>query len=233
MPELQRDLRYPSARPGHFAPDGAPAHLPRPDQLRAWPAFTPEAPCKVLVSGCLAGLPVGVDSGTNGHHPHVLGFLAKPNVRAVPFCPENFAFGNPRPMPDVHGGDGHDVLDGRARVLTDTGEDFTDGMVRGAWAMLRLAEEVGVHLAILMDISAACGSQVTYRGDRRTGPHQIGQGVAAALLVRHGIPVVSQRDHRTLNRIFHAVDPSHHLRDDLIDHHEIDWYRSRFEGQED
>ena len=122
------------------------------------------------------------------------------------------------------------MLDGRARVLSDTGEDLTDGMFRGAEAMLRLAQQEEVRLAILMDISAACGSQVTY-GDRRTAPHQIGQGVAAALLIRHGIPVVSQRDHRTLNRVFHAVDPSHALRDDLIDHHEVEWHRSRFEGQ--
>ena len=105
-------------------------------------------------------------------------------VLVIPFCPnaKNFAFGTPRETPDIHGGDGHDVLDGRARVLSESGEDWTEGMIAAAHHMLEIARANEVRLAVLMDISAACGSQVIYRGARSTAAHQIGQGVCAALL---------------------------------------------------
>src|SRR5580704_9154919 len=41
-----------------FAADGAPEHLPRQAAIDAWPEFTPQNPLRVLMSGCLAGLPV-------------------------------------------------------------------------------------------------------------------------------------------------------------------------------
>jgi uncharacterized protein YbbK (DUF523 family) len=212
-----------------FAEDGAPAHLPRMDLIDAWPIFTPENPMRVLMSGCLAGQQVLVDGGTAGDHPTGRRFLRLPNVRVVPFCPENFAFGTPRETPDIHGGDGHDVLDGRARVLSESGEDWTEGMIAAAQRMLQVARENEVHLAVLMDISAACGSQVIYRGARSVAAHQIGQGVCAALLVRSGIPVVSQRDLKTLNAIFRKLDGKSGFRPEMKDHHEIDWYRTYFQ----
>jgi uncharacterized protein YbbK (DUF523 family) len=212
-----------------FAEDGAPAHLPRMDLIDAWPIFTPENPMRVLMSGCLAGQQVLVDGGTAGDHPTGRRFLRLPNVRVVPFCPENFAFGTPRETPDIHGGDGHDVLEGRARVLSESGEDWTEGMIAAAQRMLQVARENDVHLAVLMDISAACGSQVIYRGARSVAAHQIGQGVCAALLVRSGIPVVSQRDLKTLNAIFRKLDGKSGFRPEMKDHHEIDWYRTYFQ----
>jgi len=211
-----------------FGEDGAPAHLPGPDIIDGWPEFTPESPLRVLISGCLAGLSVGIDGGSYGEHPLMRRLIDLPNVRAVTFCPENFAFGTPRATPDIHGGDGHDVLEGRARVLSDTGEDWTEGMVAAAHKMLSLAKAEDVRLAILMDISAACGSQVIYRGARATAAHQIGQGVCAALLIRNGVPVVSQRDYRTLNGVFRKLNPAFKSRPDLQDHHEIEWYRTYF-----
>jgi uncharacterized protein YbbK (DUF523 family) len=46
-------------------------------------------------------------------------------------------------------------------VLSDGGVDCTEGMRRAAHRMLDLARLHAVHLALLMDVSAACGSQVT------------------------------------------------------------------------
>jgi uncharacterized protein YbbK (DUF523 family) len=212
-----------------FAEDGAPVHLPRPGLIESWPDFTPEAPLKILISGCLAGLPVLVDGGDFGAHPLMQRLLGLANVEAFPFCPENFSFGTPREAPDIHGGDGHDVLDGRARVYSETGKDWTDGMIAGAHRMLEIARANEVRLAVLTDISAACGSQVIYRGARATAAHQIGQGVSAALLVRNGVPVVSQRDYKTLNAIFRKLNPSFRKLPDLTDHHEIEWYRTYFQ----
>ena len=47
--------------------------------------------------------------------------------------------GIPRTMPDLHGGDGVDVLEGRARVRDEHGADLTDAMIAGAEAMLSFA----------------------------------------------------------------------------------------------
>ncbi len=210
--------------------DRTPSHLPGPDLIAQWPTFTAEAPLRVLVSACLAGDLVGVDGTSNGDHPHIRQLLSLRNVRAIRFCPEDFSFGTPRATPDIHGGAGDDVLDGRARVLSDAGEDWTQGMIAAAHRMLELAISHAVHLAVLMDISAACGSQVIYLGARSGGVRQIGQGVCAALLIRHGIPVTSQRDWRTLDRIFHKLDPAYTPRDDVIDHHETAWYRENLLG---
>ena len=151
-----------------------------------------------------------------------------PTVEVVSFCPEDFAFGTPRATPDCHDGDGHAVLRGEARVLSDAGDDWTEGMVRAAREMARIAVEQKARFALLMDMSGACGSTVVYLGARRDGVYQRGRGVAAAALVESGIPVVSQRDMRTLDLLFARLDPSHVPDPSARDHHEGDWYRSYF-----
>lgn len=134
----------------------------------------------------------------------------------------------PRATPNIHGGDGFDVLDGRARVKTDAGDDWTDGMVSAAERMLDVARTHGVHLALLMDTSAACGSQVIYDGPRHLGVYRAGLGVAAARLARAGFAVVSQRDHRTLGLILQHLGRPDLAPPDARDHHESDWYVRRF-----
>jgi uncharacterized protein YbbK (DUF523 family) len=62
---------------------------------------------------------VGYDGSSYGSHPHIGRLLERRNVRAVSFCPENFSFGTPRALCDIHGGDGHDVLAGRAWAPRD------------------------------------------------------------------------------------------------------------------
>jgi uncharacterized protein YbbK (DUF523 family) len=235
--DVARDYGYPSWRAlkayveslgPALAPTERPAHLPRLEGIDAWPDFTPERPLKLIVSGCLLGLPV-LPNGSAFDIPRGKRTLAAmPNVDAISFCPEDFAFGTPRAMADIHGGTGADVLDGRARVISAAGEDWTDRMIAAAHEMLRRAQAHGARLALLNDISAACGSQVIYRGARVNAPHQIGQGVATALLVRHGLLVVSQRDFKTLSRIMRKLDPSYRGAGDLKDHHEIEWYRTYF-----
>jgi uncharacterized protein YbbK (DUF523 family) len=206
-----------------------PAHLPTLHDIERWPAFTPERPLKVLVSACITGASCGSDGTAYGApFPHTSRLLALPNVVAVPFCPEDVALGTPREVPDIRDGNGFDVLDGKARVLTSSGRDCTDEIVEAARAMVALAEGEGVRLALLMDISAACGSQVIYLGDRAQGVYQRGQGVCAALLIRHRIPIVSQRDFKTLGAIAHRLDPSITRAPGLRDHHESEWYRSYF-----
>jgi hypothetical protein len=59
-------------------------------------------------------------------------------------------------------------------------------------------------------------------------PYQAAQGVCTALLVQEGIPVVSQRDFKTLDRIRCKLEPGRKPTLALRDHHEIEWYRGYF-----
>jgi uncharacterized protein YbbK (DUF523 family) len=101
-------------------------------------------------------------------------------------------------------------------------------MLAAADAMLRLAQKNDVRLALLMDISAACGSQVIADGPRSAGRRQAGQGVCTALLIRHGIKVLSQRDHRTLDAVLSKLDSSYQSHPTARDHHETPWYLDTF-----
>lgn len=203
-------------------------HLLTKEEISKWPEFTQSSPMRLLVSGCLAGLHCGVDGTSYGVFPVVLRIIRLHNVLPVNFCPEDFAFGTPRDVCNIYGGDGFDVLDGRARVKTDSGDDWTDKMIAAAHRMLKIAQANRVHLAILMDISAACGSKVIYDGPRALKNYRVGAGVCAALLIKSGYKVVSQRDYRTLEMILHRLDPNHIIDDSAVDHHETDWYREYF-----
>ena len=191
---------------------------------------TRDEPLRVLVSGCLKGWQCGVDGTDYGLGQALPAFMALLVVKAVPFCPEQVGIGTPRTMPDIHGGDGAAVLDGRARVFDEHGVDLTDKMLQGAHAMLTEAERARIELAILTDMSAACGSQVISDGCRLVPVRrfQRGVGIATALLLRAGIPVVSQRDYRTLGRIHAFLDPSFQPDPAAIDHHHTDWYVDYF-----
>lgn len=189
-----------------------------------------ENPLRILFSACLLGELCGVDGTSNGTYPSALKFMHYPNVQLIPFCPEDFAFGTPRETPDCMGGDGHDVLDGKARVVTQTGKDLTAEMIQASLKMLQIAQENKVELAIMMDVSGACGSQVIYNGSRfsKDATYQIGMGVCAAQLDRNGIKIISQRDYASLEILYAKIDPLHETNHAAKDHHEHEWYRDYF-----
>lgn len=195
--------------------------LRRPSEAQPW---------RVLVSACLLGRPVGVNGTDYGLGKVLADFFAHRLIHAVGFCPEAYALGIPRFTPDIHGGDGVAVLQGRAYVRDEHGTDITREMLDGAQAMVALAREERVDLAILTDVSGACGTQVIYDGSRFAEPkkYQRGTGVAAAALLSAGVHVVSQRDDRTLGRLWAILDPNAPPTGDGLDHHEREWYRSYF-----
>lgn len=191
---------------------------------------TNENPLRILMSACLAGISCGYDGTANGEYPSALKLLQYDNVVVTRFCPEEFSFGSPREMCDIHGGTGADVLDGKAKLLTESGKDWTEGIIKAAEKMLETAIAENVELAVLMDISAACGSQVIYDGNRfaENKVYQIGAGVCAALLMRNGIKVISQRDFAALEILYSKIDKSHIINQATIDHHETAWYKEYF-----
>ena len=196
-----------------------------PEAVAALRTPTEAEPWRVLVSGCIFGWQVGIDGSTYGMDTTRPAWLREPLVEWVPFCPEDHALGTPRTMPDLHDGDGFAVLDGRARVLDPDRVDLTAGMVEGARAMVALAQEKQIDFALLTDRSGACGSQVISLGCRFEEPveYRKGVGVAAAALLREGVPVVSHRDFKTLELLHQKLDPEYDPDPDALDHHEHPW----------
>ncbi len=194
-----------------------------------------EEPLRILVSACLTGIMCGVDGSNNGEYPSVRKLMTYSNVKLIPFCPEDFSFGTPREMCDIYGGSGEDVLNGNARVLTPSGEDWTEGMITASLKMLEVARSNDIELAVMMDISAACGSQVIYDGNRysENKKYQIGMGVCGAQLVRAGFKVISQRDFASLEILYSKIDPTHTINPESKDMDEHEWYVGYFGGKKE
>ncbi|MDZ7374876.1 MAG: DUF523 domain-containing protein [candidate division KSB1 bacterium] len=141
---------------------------------------------RILVSACLVGIPCRYDG--RDAYCEALGELATKRV-LIPVCPEQLGgLPTPRPAAQIHGGDGKDVLSGRARVLDERGRDVTENFLRGAQAVLRIAQLTGCREAILKARSPSCGCGQIYHGEQLV----TGDGVTAALLKEHGIQVVSE-----------------------------------------
>lgn len=202
--------------------------------LKALRTPSVQEPLRLLMSSCLSGIRCGYDGTANGEYPSALQLFRYPTAKVTTFCPEEFSFGTPREMCDIHGGTGFDVLDGKARVITESGKDWTEGMITAAEKMVSLARERQIELAVMMDISAACGSQVIYRGNRfaEHKVYQIGAGVSAALLMRSGFQVISQRDFAALEILYAKLDSGHRIDPTKIDHHETTWYKEYFSVSE-
>ena len=210
-----------------------PAHLRRVwDALDALPDPTEQRPWPILVSGCMMAWGCGIDGSSYGMERALDKLKGLDNICWVPVCPEHMAFGTPRRMPDLHDGDGHAAIEGRARFLFDDGQDGTEGILAASAQALELAKREGVVLALLTDMSAACGSQVISLGARDASPRrfQRGMGVMAATLDRAGIPVMSQRDHRTMQRLLSRLSPGFVVEPDALDHHEHPWTVGYFGG---
>lgn len=145
----------------------------------------------VLVSACLAGCACRFD-GRAKPQPQVQALVERGEAVAV--CPEVAGgLGTPRRPAEIVGGDGDDVLDGRARVVDDTGRDVTEAHLAGAEAAVRAAREAGAAEAVLKERSPSCGSSERYDGTF-SGTRRPGQGVTAAALRRAGVAVRSEAE---------------------------------------
>lgn len=194
---------------------------------------TEKNPLRILMSACLTGVMCGYDGSANGEYPSALKLLKYNTVKIVKFCPEEFSFGSPREMCDIHGGNGLDVLNGKAKLLSESGKDWSEGIIKASEKMLEIALTEKVELAVMMDVSAACGSQVIYNGNRFAEKklYQIGAGVCAAQLMRKGIKVISQRDYASLEILYSKIDAKHQIDNSKIDHHETEWYKNYFKTE--
>lgn len=145
---------------------------------------------KVLVSRCLLGHRVRYDGGASG--PYDLLAQWQDEGRVIALCPE-VAGGlpTPRAAAEIPGGQGFDVLNGRAPVMTTEGEDVTEAFVSGANQALALVEQHNIRIAVLKANSPSCGNRLTYDGTF-SGTKIEGQGVTAALLSAAGVQVFNE-----------------------------------------
>lgn len=128
----------------------------------------------LIVSACLVGLCTRYD-GEIKENPEVN--LLLQNKNWVPICPEQLGgLPTPRPAADITGGNGHDVLNGQAKVLSKNGEDFTKQFIHGAQQVLLLAQKLDCKIAVLKARSPSCAVKGTI-------------GVTAALLEQNNISI--------------------------------------------
>src|SRR3712207_8308872 len=68
------------------------------------------------------------------------------------------------------GGDGEDVLNGEAKVISKEGKDCTKEFLKGAYEALKIAKEVNAKKAIFKSKSPSCGCGKIYDGslDRKS-----------------------------------------------------------------
>ena len=134
---------------------------------------------KLLISACLLGARCRYD-GASKAHPFV-STLAE-QYTLVPVCPEQLG-GLATPRPPAERRDG--------RVVTKSGADVTEQYRRGAEETLKLCKLLGCQAAVLKERSPSCGRGEVYDGTF-TGTLTAGDGVTAALLEEHGIPLYGE-----------------------------------------
>ncbi|MCK4837767.1 MAG: DUF523 domain-containing protein [Desulfobulbaceae bacterium] len=127
-----------------------------------------------LVSACLLGFNTRYDGLTK------TSTTCKNELKGaiwIPVCPEQLGgLSTPRTPADLVGGQGAEVLVGKARVITRSGEDVSEQFISGARQVLKIALEQQVHGAFMKCGSPSCGAGEVL-------------GVTAALLKNNGIPV--------------------------------------------
>ncbi|WP_286231125.1 DUF523 domain-containing protein [Neobacillus mesonae] len=143
----------------------------------------------ILVSSCLAGLEVRYNS-THSLNKEIHKLVDE--NKAVTICPELLGgFSTPREPAEIVGGDGGDVLDGKAAVIEKSGKDVTEIYIKGAYAALKKAKEINASVVVLKENSPSCGSSMIYNGEFK-GKKIVGNGVTSALLKRNGVKVISE-----------------------------------------
>ncbi len=128
-------------------------------------------PTIYLASACLVGFCSRYDGQTR---PNKACLQRLQNGIWIPFCPEQMGgLPTPRTAADLIGGDGNEVLSGKARVITRDGIDVSPQFIKGAEQTLLLAKSQQVTSIFLKSGSPSCGISGEI-------------GVAAALLKKHG-----------------------------------------------
>jgi uncharacterized protein YbbK (DUF523 family) len=145
---------------------------------------------KILVSACLLGFNTRYD-GESKKDRELLKELLDKGVEFFPLCLEQLG-GLPTPREPSEIEDGYtarDVIDGRGKVVTESGLDVTENFLRGANLVLDFCKEVGITHAILKDKSPSCGYREVYDGTFKKELKK-GRGILAELLEEGGVKIL-------------------------------------------
>lgn len=146
---------------------------------------------KIFASACLLGKKCSYDALAR-NNKRITGLYGKSLLFGL--CPELLGnLGCPRERHEISGGDGRDVLAGKARVLSVCGVDRTDQFLLGAEKTLSKLNKEGCKFVIFKENSPSCGLKNIYSG-KFDGKLISGCGVTTAILQRSGIKVVSDVD---------------------------------------
>ena len=152
----------------------------------------------LIVSACLAGINCRY-SGNSCADPAIIELVRQ--GKAIAVCPEMLGgLGTPRPSCEIV-----EVPDKGRRVVSKDGRDFTAEFTKGAKRTLAVAKAIDCHKAILKSRSPSCGCGLIHDGTF-TGKLVSGNGLAAELLIAHGIRVFTENDFHQDNASFNSKE---------------------------
>lgn len=141
---------------------------------------------KKAISACLLGVSCRFDGKSKPSSKALDEFSSS---EAIAICPEILAnLGIPRVACEIVGGDGFDVLTGKAKIIGKNGEDLTKQYLTGAKKALDIVKKFGAKEVILKSGSPSCGAGTIYDGTF-SGKKITGLGIFAALLKENNINV--------------------------------------------
>ncbi len=139
------------------------------------------------ISACLLGYNCRYD-GKNKKNSEILKIIK--SEKFLPVCPEKAGgLPVPREPAEIIGGNGFDVLNGKAKVVDSKGVDKTDAFIKGAYITLKYLKAHGIKHCILKDKSPSCGliELLTDTERKKSAYSDSLPGVTAALLIREGM----------------------------------------------
>ncbi len=143
----------------------------------------------VLVSACLMGLNCRYD-GKHNYHREIC--LSGDEYILIPICPETEGgLSTPRPLCEIQGSSGLDVLLDKAKIINKDNKDVTKYFIDGAYKTLEIAKLYEVNQVIFKARSPSCGCGMIYDGSF-TGKLRPGDGITTALLKDNGINVYTE-----------------------------------------
>ncbi|HAL09111.1 MAG TPA: DUF523 domain-containing protein [Staphylococcus sp.] len=153
----------------------------------------------IVISACLVGEQVRYDGN------HKLDLFYKnliDNKIAISVCPEILGgLQVPREPAEIIGGDGYDVWNEQAKVVTVSGQDVTHQFKEGAKRALSIIKDLDAQTVILKSDSPSCGSTVIYDGTF-TGNKKEGVGVTTALFKLNNVDVYDEKSfHATFDNL--------------------------------
>ena len=111
---------------------------------------------KQCMSSCLVGVPCRYN-GKSKVYQKSCDIYLKGNTLLI--CPEIMAgLPTPRPACEIVGGDGADVLRGKAKIIDKDGNDYTEIFILGAKNAMEVVQKYNIKKVYLKSGSPSCGA---------------------------------------------------------------------------